>query len=134
MIEMLIIEEENVLLESKDFMFVFSRDYLNEGLYIDIFDKKEKELIVKDFEVESPLHKKVIMEQINKKPGTLIRKGKMKFLVRNHDKTVWSENGYRGGVASNHSSADNIYDTRHNTPVPVLSRIIPFLKELWLNV
>jgi len=35
-----IMEEENIMLENKNFIFVFSRDYLNEGLYIDVFDKK----------------------------------------------------------------------------------------------
>jgi len=96
--------------------------------------KKQQKLLVKDYEVESPLHKKVIMEQINKKPGTIIRHGKMKYLVKNHDKCVWNENGYRRGVAGNYSSIDSVYDTRNTAPVPLLSRVIPFLKELWIRI
>jgi len=128
------VEEQNILIESKYFLYMFSIDYINDGFFVDIYDKSTESYVLEEHEIEGEL-RKIIFENINKEPGTIFRKGNVKFLVRNHDKIIWcDEVEYGRGIASNYISDDNPYDTRNTSSVPMLSRIMPILKEAWIKI
>lgn len=128
---MIDLEEETIMVESNENLIVYSKDYINNTFFMDIFNKKNHEYVKEDFEI-NPLDEKFILEHINKAPGTTFKMNGEKFLVRNHDRVVWNESGRRN--ASNIVSDDNVYDTRYASDIPLLSQIIILVKKVWLHI
>lgn len=130
---MIIKEEENIMVESKDYIFVFSIDYVNDGFFVTVYDKKQEKNIVVDYKIHERIHRKQIFETINKEPGTIFRVGNGKFMVRNHDRSVWNDEA-GGQPYRNIVSDDSCYDTRYTADIPILSRVAVSLKEVWLKI
>lgn len=127
------IEEENILVESKDMFYVFSMNYIEETLYISAYSKSLGDYLVEDHAIINKFHQNVILEQIRKPSGTIFRNNHGKFLIKNHDIIGYkNESGRR--IACNHISTDSVYDSRNTTNISILSRIIPFLKGIWLQI
>lgn len=128
------LEEQNIMVEGKDYIFVFSADYINNKFFVNVYDKEQKETIVEDHEIDWN-RKADILSKINKKPGTVFKHGGLKYLVRNHDICTWNdEYEFRGRATRNIISDDSVYDTRYTADIPLLSRIIIFLKRTWLSI
>lgn len=130
---MIHVEEENILVESKSNSYMFSMDFINKTLYISVYSKKQKEYLVEEHAIKEVFYQNKILEQIRRPCGTIFKNNHSKFMVRNHDVVGYkNENGRRN--ACNIISDDNEFDTRNTSDIPLLSQIIPFLKEAWLQI
>ncbi len=126
------IEEESILVETNKFMYLFSIDYVNDKFLIDVYDKEKKEYISENHEIILYSHSKAIYEKINKAPGTTIKNGGEKFLVRNHDEVAEHTNSHGESFTYDTNTITSIYDTRNKSNT--LSKIPLLLKEAWLKI
>ena len=126
-------EEQNILIENRNYLFFFSMDYLNRSIYIDIYNKRENSYVIENHEIQNKNHIKKILGNLRGKTGTTFKKGNVNFLIRNKDISGYETNDYRKRSVCD-SSHNNIYDTRYRGDVTIRQKIIPFLKEAWLHV
>ncbi len=130
--ELMFIEEENILVETNQFMYLFSIDYVNDKFLIDIYDKEKREYVSENHEIILYSHSKTIYELINKAPGTIIKRGGEKFLIRNHDEVAEHTNSHGDSFNYDTNTINNIYDTRNESNI--FSKIPLLLKEAWLKI
>lgn len=126
----MIVQEEQILIENRNFMFLFSIDYLNNKFLIDIYDRNTETTIASDHEITNNTALK-IYNNIDKPSGTVFKKKNMKFLVRNHDKVIEHENN-EGHFSCDKNSIGSIYDTRNESNS--LNKLPLYVKEAWLKI
>ena len=126
----MLLEERNVLVETAKHTLFFEKNYGDELMYITIYDKKLKENIVEDFTIINKGVQRKILLNINQKSGTIIYKGNMKFMIKNHDMIGYLNDNTPIEILSNKS----IYDTRYDGNLTWKSKLDLFLREAWLKI
>lgn len=132
---MIDVEEENILIESRDFSYNIMIYPIECDVFITVYDKIQGKTIAENHKVGNIQMAKTIRRNVCKPVGTIIKQGKMKFIIRNHDKCVWSEDeDIAHRLTRENSSKGNPYDNRYDGELSLFSNTIPFLKLAWINI
>lgn len=121
------IQEEQILVENRNYKFLFEIDYLSDTFMINVYDKKLGKNILEECELSDISYSKYLYDLINKPAGHTFKHHGMKYLIRNHDEVA-----EHNTVSYDEISTDSIYDTRNNNNR--LTKIPLYLKEAWLKI